>query len=75
MFTDSQYFIHRPAFEDELTRDLKHTGAGILSMANRYRKFNDNGVLQTMLHCCKAHSVMKSKMVGEDEEYLFNSKI
>lgn len=26
--------IYGPAFEDEITRDLKHTGAGILSMAN-----------------------------------------
>ena len=34
-FTDFVYNIHRPAFEDEITRDLKHTGAGILSMANR----------------------------------------
>lgn len=24
----------RPKFEDEFTRELKHTGAGILSMAN-----------------------------------------
>lgn len=56
-----------------MTRDLKHTGAGILSMANRYRKCDDSGVLLIMLHCCKVHnSVMKSKMAGEDEEYLFN---
>lgn len=33
---DFQYFVCRPAFEDEITRDLKHTGAGVLSMANRY---------------------------------------
>lgn len=26
--------VYGPAFEDEITRDLKHTGAGILSMAN-----------------------------------------
>lgn len=26
--------IYGPTFEDELTRELKHTGAGILSMAN-----------------------------------------
>jgi len=26
--------IYGPRFEDEITRDLKHTGAGILSMAN-----------------------------------------
>lgn len=26
--------IYGPAFEDEITRDLKHTGAGVLSMAN-----------------------------------------
>lgn len=29
------HVVHRPAFEDEITRNLKHTGAGILSMANR----------------------------------------
>ena len=27
--------LHRDAFEDEITDELKHTGAGILSMANR----------------------------------------
>ncbi|KAM7451185.1 Peptidyl-prolyl cis-trans isomerase-like 1 [Porites harrisoni] len=26
--------VYGPAFEDEVTRELKHTGAGILSMAN-----------------------------------------
>ncbi|CAH3181323.1 unnamed protein product, partial [Porites evermanni] len=26
--------VYGPAFEDEITRELKHTGAGILSMAN-----------------------------------------
>ena len=26
---------HRPCFEDEIHVELKHTGAGVLSMANR----------------------------------------
>lgn len=26
--------IYGPTFEDEITRELKHTGAGVLSMAN-----------------------------------------
>ena len=33
--TKSGVDYFRPTFEDELTRELKHTGAGILSMANR----------------------------------------
>jgi hypothetical protein len=28
--------ISRQTFDDEITDSLKHTGAGILSMANRY---------------------------------------
>ena len=55
------YLIHvfRGKFEDEITRELKHTGAGILSMVISYRL-----VWDALLHSLSRQTLARTQMAA-----------
>jgi len=62
--------IYGPAFEDEITRDLKHTGAGILSMANSGPNTNGSQFFVTLAPT----QWLDGKCLADKERYKVSNK-